>query len=78
MESNPQYVQGTPMTDENIFGWEYQESIDKHPNENEVGYREFATYKALKKRYIFEVTNWYQAPVTAEKSGESKRDTSIK
>jgi hypothetical protein len=69
---------GATLTDEAIFNWEYLESIGKQPNEGDVNFRDFANYKALKKRYIFEVTNWYQTPVTTEKSSEPKRDTSIK
>lgn len=43
------------LSDEKIFGWEYDETQGQIDPADE-GYR---YYKNLKSRYIFEVTNWF-------------------
>jgi len=56
MEVSPQ---SNTFTDERIFHLEYLESLNNQPNENDQSYPEFMNYKLVKKRYVFEVTNWF-------------------
>ena len=78
MESSP----NTPsiLSDEQIFQWEYLESINKQPIINSPDYAQYNHYKNLKARYIFEVTNWFQVALNDKNGNVSteKRDTSIK
>ena len=60
-------LQTNYFTDEQIFDWEYREALKKQPDTGDADLAKYNEYKFLKERYIFEVTNLFQALLAQDK-----------